>query len=134
VSAANVERVRAAMPGDGADLVTFFAGGGALLAGGLLADDAQVRFVAATAELTGEGPEGVFAGWVDWLEPWQSYRVYSDGFLDRDDRVAWLVRLRGVTKRGGVEMEQEAVAVFRFEGDEVVDVEFAMGRDRVPGP
>ena len=40
-----------------------------------------------------------------------------------------LVRLRGVTKRDGVEMEHEAAGVFRFEGDQVVEMEFNLDRE-----
>ena len=85
--------------------------------------------VARNAERGTEGPEGFREIWADWLEPWESYRIYYDDVVERDDRVIMLVRLRGVTKRDGVEMEHEAAGVFRFEGDEVVEMEFNLDRE-----
>jgi hypothetical protein len=40
--------------------------------------------------------------------------------------VLLFVELRGVTKRDGVEMTHDAGAVFRFDGDQVVDMEFTL--------
>ena len=130
MSATNVERVRAIMPPDGTDLVGVFgAGGGPISTGGLVADDATVVFTAPSAEASREGPGGFREGWTDWLEPWESYRIFYDDVIDQGDRVIALVRLRGVTKRDGVEMEHEAAGVFRFEGDQVVELEFNLDRE-----
>ena len=131
MSQANVERVRAIMPSEGTDLTEVFgAGGGPISTGGLVADDATVNFTARSAESSRQGPEGFREGWSDWLEPWQSYRIYYDEFVDRGDRVVALVRLRGVTKRDGVEVEHEAAGVFRFEGERVVELEFSLDREQ----
>jgi hypothetical protein len=127
---ANVDRVRAIMPPEGTDLAEVFgAGGGPISAGGLVADDATVNFTARSAESSRSGAEGFREGWADWLEPWQTYRIYYDDIVERGDRVVALVRLRGVTKHGGVEMEHEAAGVFRFEGDQVVELEFSLDRE-----
>ncbi len=124
-----VERVRAILPPDGTDLVPAFGEGPALSGGGVVRDDATVRFVARDAEMGGTGPEDFSARWADWLEPWQSYRIYTDEVVDRGDRVVCLVRLRGITKRDGVEMEHEAAGVFRFDGDAVGEITFTLERD-----
>jgi hypothetical protein len=116
------------MPPDGADLVELYAGGGPISAGGLVADDATVKFTARSAEASREGPDGFREGWTDWLEPWESYRFYCDEIVDRGDRIVALVRLRGVTKRDRVEVEHEAAGVFRFEGDQVVELQFNLDR------
>ena len=130
MSQANVERVRGLMPPDGADLTEVFgAGGGPISTGGLVTDDATVKFVAPSAESVQSGPEGFRGAWTDWLEPWESYRIYYDDMVDRGDRVIALVRLRGVTRRDRVEMEHEAAGVFRFEGDHVVEMEFNLDRE-----
>jgi ketosteroid isomerase-like protein len=130
MSQANIERARAIMPPDGTDLVQVFgAAAGPISTGGLVRDDATVKFVAPSAEASSEGPEGFRERWADWLEPWESYRLYYDDVIDRGDRVIALVRLRGVTKRDGVEMEQEAAGVFRFDGDHVVEIEFNLDRE-----
>ena len=119
------------MPPEGTDLGEVFGrGGGPISTGGLLADDARVIFTSPSAEMSKSGPEGFREGWIDWLEPWESYRIYYDDVVERGDRVVALVRLRGVTKRDGVEMEHEAAAAFRFEGDKVVEIEFNLDRER----
>jgi ketosteroid isomerase-like protein len=130
MSQANVDRVRAIMPPDGTDLTEAFGAGGAPIStGGLVTDDATVKFVARSAESSRSGPDGLREGWADWLEPWETYRLYYDDVVDQGDRVVALVRLRGVTKRDEVEMEHEAAGVFRFEGDRVVEVEFSLDRE-----
>lgn len=123
-----VELVRAIMPPDGTELVGRFGVEGGASAGGLVADDAKVSFVAPSAESRSAGPDAFREGWADWLEPWESYRIYCDDIVDRGDRIVALVRLRGVTRHGGVEVEHEAAGVFRFEGDEVVELEFNLDR------
>ena len=127
-----VERVRALLPPNGTDLVAVWGAGGGGLEGAadLVAPDATTRFVAPSAEgTTAEGAEGFRESWADWLEPWESYCVYTEDVLGRGDRVVALTRLRGVTRRDGVEMEHEGAAVFRFDGDQVVEIEFNLDRD-----
>jgi ketosteroid isomerase-like protein len=121
--------VRAILPADGSDLVELFGpGGGPISAGGFVSDDATVRFAAPSAEAESQGPEGFRERWADWLETWESYLMYTDDIVDRGDRVVVLSRLRGVTKRDRVELEHEAAAVFRFEGERVVEIEFNLDR------
>lgn len=118
------------MPAEGADLVDVFgADAPEIDTGGLVRDDAAVNMVARDAERATEGPDGFREMWADWLEPWESYRIYYDDVIERGDRVILLVRLRGVTKRDGVEMEHEAAGVFRFEGDTVAEMEFNLDRE-----
>jgi ketosteroid isomerase-like protein len=130
MSLARLEQIRALMPPDGTDLIDVFgADAEEIDTGGLVREDATVNMVARNAEQTTEGPEGFRAIWADWLEPWQSYRIYYDDVIERGDRVITLVRLRGVTKRDGVEVEHEAAGVFRFDGDHVVEMEFNLDRE-----
>jgi hypothetical protein len=125
-----LEQVRALMPPEGTDLVDVFGPDAEPIeTGGLVRDDAAVNMVARNAERATVGPEGFREIWADWLEPWESYRIYYDDVVEREDRVILLVRMRGVTKHGGVEMEHEAAGVFRFEGDQVVEMEFNLDRE-----
>jgi ketosteroid isomerase-like protein len=132
MSASRLERVRSGMPPDGADFVELLSPGGpGIEADDLIAPDAVVRFAApgASAEVKTPGPAGFREGWADWLEAWESHRIYFDDVFEKGDCVVMFVRLRGVTKRDGVEMEQEAAAVFRFDGDQVVEIEFNLDRE-----
>ncbi len=128
MSESRVERVKAVMPPEGTDLVDAF-GSGDVDDGGLFAPGATVRWVSPNIENTASGPEAFTDTWADWLEAWDSYRIYYDDVVERGDRVVTLVRLRGVTRRDGVEMEHEAAGVFRFEGDKVVEIEFNLDRE-----
>jgi SnoaL-like domain len=126
-----LERLRSVSPPDGTDLVALFTGSGAgtTPASGVIADDATVRFVAPEGQsMGGTGPAGFRENWTDWLSPWETYRIYYDNVFERGDEVVMRVRLRGVTKRGGVEMEHEGTGIFRFEGDQVAEIEFVLGR------
>jgi ketosteroid isomerase-like protein len=134
MSQANVERIRALMPPDGSDMRDVFVEGSDFATDGLVADDAIVRFVAPDAEASGAGPEGFRNTWADWLEPWESYVVFTDDIVDRGDRVVALTRLRGVTKRDRVEMEHEGAAVFHFDGDRVVEIVFNLDREDALNP
>jgi ketosteroid isomerase-like protein len=133
VSRENVQIVRAFMPPDGTDLTVVFGRPGGASAGGLVRDDASIRFVAPSGEMGGRGPEGFYEKWEDWLTPWESYRIYTEDVVDRGDRVVQLVELVGVTKRDGVEMRHEAAAVFHFEAGEIAEIVFTMDREAALG-
>ena len=116
-------------PPDGADMVDLF-GHGTFSSQGLIADDAVVRFVGQTGgEMSGRGPDDVGARWRDWLSAWESHRMYWEDFIERGDSVVMLVKIVGVSKHGRVELEQPGAAIFRFEGDQVVEIEFTLDRD-----
>jgi len=118
------------MPPEGTDLTDVFGADAPQIdTGGLVSGDATVNMLARNAERAAEGPEGFREIWADWLEPWESYTIYYDDVIERGDRVIMLVRLRGVTKRDGVEVEHEAAGVFRFDGDEVVEMDFNLDRE-----
>ena len=116
------------MPPEGTDLVGLFDVPGGASGRGFVADDALVSFVAPSAETRSAGRDAFSEGWADWLEPWESYRIFYDDFVDQGDRIVALVRLRGVTRRDHVEVEHEAAGVFRFDGDQVVELEFNLNR------
>jgi ketosteroid isomerase-like protein len=117
------------MPPDGTDLTVIFGQPDGASAGGLVRDDATIRFVALSGEMAGTGPEGFYERWADWLMPWETYRIYTEEIFDRGDRVVMLVELVGVTKRDSVEMRHEAAAVFHFDGGEIAEIVFTMDRE-----
>lgn len=112
MSEEDVELVRGLLPPKGLDLAQ------------VLRDDAAAEaWQSATAplfhrdfecELFGvEGPttytglEGLRAAWLDWLEPWASYRTDLDELIDAGDRVVALVRDHG--RREGMTAEVEII-------------------------
>src|SRR5262245_37954833 len=59
---------------------------------------ADVRYV---------GLEGLRAGWLEWLAPWESYRVEVQDVIDADDDVVVLVR--DFARRAGMTVEASVV-------------------------
>jgi hypothetical protein len=108
MSRENVELVRRLQPPPGMDLVALFRDdeGAAQLLGSLgpfLHED----FVAAGSRIQESelvGLEGLRAGWADWLEPWESYRVEIEDVIDGDDE-AVVVLTRDYGRRAGMEAE-----------------------------
>ncbi len=53
------------------------------------------------------GLEGFREAWLDWLEPWATYRATSEGLIDAGDRVVNLARDYG--RREGTDEEVELI-------------------------
>ena len=53
------------------------------------------------------GLEGLRRNWLDWLEPWATYRSSIDELIDAGDRVVLLLRDHG--RREGMEEEVELI-------------------------
>jgi ketosteroid isomerase-like protein len=78
---------------------------------------------------TYRGFEGLRSAWIDWLEPWESYRSEVEELVDLGDRVAVLVRDYG--RRNGMKREVDAkgLAVYAFRGDKISRIEFHFDRE-----
>src|SRR5688500_16829467 len=63
-------------------------------------------------DLVGHGAEGFRRAWEDWLTPFESFRIEIEETIEAGDRVVTLVRLTGRTKTGGVEMTNDAAAIW----------------------
>ena len=68
-------------------------------------------------------------GWRDWLAPYESYRVYSEDFLEAGDDVVALNRILAKTRRDGVVIEHFPAAVWTIEDGKVVRIRFFLERD-----
>ena len=84
-------------------------------------------FVAIFHGLSGDpraGLEGLRQSWLDWLEPWESYRVEIEDLIDAGDRV--LVFSRDRARRPGVAEEVELMgsAVWTVADGKVERAEF----------
>src|SRR5436190_21439993 len=136
MSQENVELVKALMP-DEIDLVEVLKSDDplAIFAGRPLESiepDIEVIFEASYAggpPLTFEGLGGLLEGWLDWLIPWETYRVKIDQIVDAGDDVVVPVTVRARTERHGVEVEHSPAAVWNVRGGRVTAVHFFLDRD-----
>jgi ketosteroid isomerase-like protein len=129
MSQKNVEIVRALLPSPDTDV------------GSIFRDDSL--FDAATAALTPlfdsdfvamavwrgtgtsyTGVDGFREMWLDWLEPWATYRVQVEEVIDSGDRVVVLVRDHGRRPDMDAEVELISGSVWTIRAGKVSRVEF----------
>src|SRR3954447_19925007 len=74
------------------------------------------------------GLDGLRAMWLDWLEPWDSYRVEVEDVIDAGEEVVVLVRDFG--RRAGMTVEASVVggAVWTVRDGRVARVAFYLNR------
>jgi ketosteroid isomerase-like protein len=133
MSAENLELVRQLIPGPEVDIA-------------VLARDDQAASAAAEAlaayyhpdlesvthgpdgEVTYKGLDGLRETWLDWLSPWESYRIEAEELVDLGDRVVVLVRDRG--HRKGLEHEVELIgaSIWTVREGKIARVEFYANR------
>jgi hypothetical protein len=131
MSKENVEIVRTLIPAPGIDVA------------GLLRDEGRFRELRAVVEplidpeaeavaLWQPGPARVYVGiegfrelWLDWLEPWATYRIREvEDLVDVGDRVVALIRDAGTRDDTDVEVEINAGSIWTFRDGKIVRVEF----------
>jgi ketosteroid isomerase-like protein len=108
MSQENVEFVKALYPQPDADLVALFREEEAFarLISPLLTDDFEsVAVLAGETRGPHAGPQGFRQTWLDWLEPWATYRSTIDELIDVGDRVVLLLRDYGRRKDMEAEVE-----------------------------
>jgi ketosteroid isomerase-like protein len=133
MSQATMELVKAVQP-PAADLVEVFGQGepGAMAFDDpqLISSDLEVAFIAGHGNLDQiyHGREGFRKGWLDWLEPWGSYHMETEGFVDAGDEVIVTVRVRARTSRDGVAVEHRPAAVWTVDDGKIVRVRFFLDR------
>jgi ketosteroid isomerase-like protein len=137
MSRENVELVKAVHP-TGVDLVELFAADEAALAafkddgpGDSFADDVDVIFISQSTdtELAYRGVDGFLEGWRDWLEPWASYQIDVEDFLDAGEKVVTTVHVSGTTARDGVKMKHSPASVWTIRDGYIVQVRFYLERE-----
>jgi ketosteroid isomerase-like protein len=135
MSVENVELVRGILPEE-ADLVEVLGSDDPIAA--LIGDpnlalpDLEVEFAGTQSgapSLHYRGLEGLVEGWRDWLEPWESYRLRTEKYIDAGEKVVLLVSVRARTSRDGVEFKHEAAAVWTMRGGMPVAVHFFLEQD-----
>jgi ketosteroid isomerase-like protein len=97
--------------------------------------DREVEIARIGPDYTGEetiyvGLDGFMEFWTDWLEPWESFRIETEDFLDAGDKVVQLARQTGWTSTEDVPIEGQGAAVMTFEDGTVTRLEFHLDRER----
>ena len=130
MSQENVEVVKSLQPPPDLDLTTLFARGDEERAAkeieavsSLFTDD----FVCVFHSLSSEerlGLRGLRQAWLDWLEPWESYRAEIEKLSDAGDQV--LVFSRDFGRRRGMtdEVEMKGISVWTVRDGKVSRAEF----------
>ena len=147
MSRENVELARALYPQPGTDIIQLFQDEDTFTriretASPLFTDDFRSDFAFPGQTRTYVGLDGLRKNWLDWLEPWATYRVSIDELIDVGDRVVVLDRDRG--RREDVDEEVELVgatiltfregkvARWQFYGDRAEALEAAGLAERAP--
>ena len=135
MSQENVELVRGLQPSRDTDLVATFRDDATAAAvmetlSPFFHEDVEI---VAPSFVAGEGVrfvglEGLRARWLDWLEPWESYRVEVEDVIDAGDDAVVLVRNFGRRAGMTVEVSVTGGAVWTVRDGRVVRVAFYLNR------
>jgi ketosteroid isomerase-like protein len=74
------------------------------------------------------GSEGLRASWLDWIAPWESYRVEVEDVIDCGDRVLVLVYDYGRRAESAEEIKSHNAAVWTLRDGKVISAEFYADR------
>jgi ketosteroid isomerase-like protein len=74
------------------------------------------------------GLDGLRAGWLDWLEPWESYRVEIEDLIDAGDEVVVLPRDYGRRAGTAAEVSVMGAAVWTVRDGKIARVAFYLNR------
>ena len=115
MSRENVELVRSLLPSPDTDLVVMFSDEGPATAlmeavAPYFHEDFEADFIdwAPGQRIQYAGLAGLRTAWLEWLQPWQSYRTEIEDVIDAGDEVVVLTRDYG--RRTGVTVEVSVVA------------------------
>lgn len=134
-----MELVKGLIPSDGIDMVEatrLMTGAGVERVGidsGPFAEDFEIEFI--SEQPLGPGPvnrrgvKGLAEGWANWLEPYESYLLTPEEFLDAGEEVVVLVHIRARTKRDAVEVEHSPAALFQVRDGKVRRTRFFLERE-----
>jgi ketosteroid isomerase-like protein len=118
MSRENVELVKALIP-QGTDIVPLFRDDATWAktreaASPLITDDFESVMVFLGQTRTYAGLDGLRKNWLDWLEPWATYRTGFDELIDVGDRVVILLRDHGRRKDMAEEVELIGATILTF--------------------
>jgi ketosteroid isomerase-like protein len=124
MSRENLELVKALFPRPGDDIVPLFRDEDSWARmreafSPLFTDDFQSVMVFPAQTRTYAGLEGLRKNWLDWLEPWATYRSTIDELIEVGDRVVVLLRDHGRREDMETEVELIGATVLTFRGGKV---------------
>ena len=119
MSRENVELVKALFPPPGTDFAQLVRDEDAFGAirealAPLLTDDFESLMAFPGQTRTYPGLEGYRQNWLDWLEPWATYRTTLEEVVDAGDSVVLLLRDHGRRKDMDAEVELIGATTFTF--------------------
>jgi len=136
VSRSNVELLAAMLPAPDTDIASLFRDESLFAVTAEAFEDLFHPDVESVPAWRGTGTsysgiEGFREMWIDWLEPWVTYRVQVDEMFEVGDRVVVLVRDRA--RRPGMDVEVELISgsVWTFRDGKVARVEFYANREEL---
>jgi ketosteroid isomerase-like protein len=77
-----------------------------------------------------EGADGFRQAWADWLEAFERVAFEIESVEEVGENVLTLARQVGVTRHGGIEIEQPSAAVWKFRDGVVHRIEFHLDREQ----
>jgi len=134
MSQENVELVRRLHPPDGADLVPLIRDDAtwtrrrAEIEAHFESDYAAAWIAEGQRVIEATGVDGSRRGWLDWLEPWDSYHFQTEGIIPVGDTVLVLIRLHGRMARTQNEVEMIAASVYLVQDGRVARIEHYASR------
>jgi len=75
-----------------------------------------------------EGIAGLVEGWLDWLEPWDSYLLRFEDYLDAGDKVVIDATVKARSARFDVLVEHAPSSVWTLRDRRIVAVDFFLDR------
>jgi SnoaL-like protein len=136
MSQENVELVKALYPQPDSDMAflvrdedTFTLIGEAISP--LLTDDFHIVDVLPGTTRTYVGLDGFRQNWLDWLEPWATYRSTIDDAIDLGERVLLLIRDHARREEMDAEVEMMGAVIWTIREGKVARIEFH--NDRAKG-
>ena len=75
-----------------------------------------------------EGAAGMRSGLKDWSETFSSLRFEAEDLQEHGDNVLTLARQIGVTRHGGVEIQQPSAVVWKFRDGRIHRIEWHLDR------
>ena len=128
MSQENVELVKALWPPPGTDIALLFRDEQTFartreVLSPFLTDDFESVMVFPGQTRTAAGTEGYRRNWLDWLEPWATYRTTIDEVIDAGESVVVLLRDHGRRKDMDAEVELIGATTFTFRDGKVARIE-----------